>query len=69
MYGYQWMGGMWLVGLVCMAAFVFLVGWLVRRWGPQRPSDRRALALLEERYAKGELQREEFERMRHDIAG
>lgn len=63
------MGEMWLVGLVCIVAFVALVVWLVRRWDSQRPTDRRGLATLEERYAKGELQRDEFERMRHDIAG
>ena len=34
MYGYHWMGGMWLVGLVCMAAFVALVIWL---YGGSRP--------------------------------
>lgn len=69
MYGFEWMGLMFLFGLVCMAAFVALVVWLVRRWDSQRPGDRRALATLEERYAKGELQRAEFERMRHEIAG
>ena len=69
MYGYQWMGGMWLLGLVCMTAFVALVVWLLRRRAPQQPGDRHALATVEERYAKGEIQREEFERMRHDTAG
>ncbi len=31
------MGGMWLLGLVCMAAFLALVVWLVRRFAPQEP--------------------------------
>lgn len=69
MYGYEWMGGTWLVGLVCMATIVGLVVWLVTRWDSHRSGDRRALTVLEERYARGELQREDFERMRRDLAG
>jgi len=69
MYGYEWMGVMPVFGLLCMAALVTLGVWMVRGWGHRRPGSSIALATLEERYAKGEIQREGFERIRRDIAG
>jgi putative membrane protein len=63
------MGGMmvlavlfWAAVLVALAAAVW---WLVRR-GQRGPGDK-ALETLRERYARGEISREEFEARRRDL--
>lgn len=60
---------MWLAGLfwlVVVAAVVAGLWWLVRRGRPA-PRDP-ALDALRERYARGEITREEFEARRRDLA-
>ena len=53
----------WLVVLVALGAGVW---WLIRR---ERPTPRDpALDALRERYARGEITREEFETRRRDLA-
>ncbi len=74
MYGYDhggWMFGggigMILVWLVPIA----LVIWLVSSWGKrtgQESSEKTALDILKERYAKGEIQQDEFERKKRDLS-
>jgi putative membrane protein len=78
------MGGGWLIGLVVLVLFLLLVGggvavvvWFVvqgSRGSSQmdRQESRReseALEILRQRYARGELDREEFQRMREDLQG
>ncbi len=59
-------GWMWLWGTAMMVLFVLLIVWLVRATagqgggtGPQSSSSR-ARAILDERYAKGDLSTEEY---------
>jgi putative membrane protein len=69
-----WMWGAW--GAVAMAmmlafwglviaALVLAVRWLLRQG--ERPAADRALEILRERYARGEISREEFEARRRDL--
>ena len=80
---YEWswsvhpMGWMWGLGGLVMMLMMFLfwalvicgvvfgIRWLVRQGGEDR-SDR-ALEILRERYARGEIGREEFEARRRDL--
>lgn len=68
-----------IVWLVILIAIVALVVWLVRSAGPtgvhylpphQPPQQRSAgLDILEERYARGEINREEYLQKKKDMAG
>lgn len=65
-----WMGGWgWLVLLVVLVAVVALVVWLVVRADGSTPRSEGsartdAVSILEERFARGEIDREEFEARR-----
>jgi putative membrane protein len=77
------MGGGLLIGLIVLVLFLLLVGgaiaavvWIARQGshsmgqgygqGPPR-QENRALEVLRERYARGEIDREEFQRMREEL--
>jgi len=69
-YGHGWgMGfGMLLFWGVLIVALVVLGKYI---WGPRtgegRVSDKSALDLLKERYARGEIERDEFEQKKRDL--
>ena len=77
------MGGGWLIGLAVLVLFLLLIGggialvaWFMGQQGSQKASlgpaqgprrEDEALEILRQRYARGEIDREEFERMREDL--
>lgn len=76
MYGWTWnhwpgMGPGWgglvmlLIWLAAVAGAVVLARWLLRR--DSTSPDDRALALLNERYARGEIGRDEYLQKRQDL--
>lgn len=68
--GWGWFAGS---GMLLLWVLVVLGVFALAKWlfgGGTRPaSDRRPLDLLEERYARGEIGREEFEQKRKDLTG
>lgn len=64
------MGGMWFISILfwalIIAGVVFITKWFLERNEENKES---ALDILNKRYAKGEINRETFERMKKDIAG
>ena len=70
-WGYAGMGwGIGLVMLLVVLGFWVVVVLVVRALFSARPPERRpldALTLLEHRYASGEIDRDEFIRIRHDL--
>lgn len=73
-FGGPWFGGgmfMMLMMLVFWAAVIAggiaLFRWIVRSSRTQAEPPNTALEILKQRYAKGEISREEFERMKLDI--
>lgn len=68
--GWMWLGGIWMVlfWVLLILAIVALVRWIWGRGGGAmaRPS---AVEILKERYARGEIDREEFEQKRRDLEG
>jgi putative membrane protein len=79
MMGPGMMGGWWaganpwwgVVGLVfwvlMLAGLGLLALWAIRQVGPEQAGSRRAVEILKERYARGELTREQYEQMRRDL--
>jgi putative membrane protein len=76
MYGWTWdhwpgMGPGWggllmlLIWVAAVAGAVVLARWLLRR--DSAPPDDRALTLLNERYARGEIGRDEYLQKRQDL--
>lgn len=75
MYGFDhggWMFGGGLVMLLVWLVPIALVLWLVSSWVKrpgQGPSEKTALDILKERYARGEIGQDEFEKKKRDIGG
>ena len=66
-YGSGWML-LWMT--LVMGGTILLIIWGVREFtGSGRQGDSRALEILEERYARDEIDREEFESRRQDLRG
>lgn len=67
--GWWPLGGLiWLAFLVlAIVGLVTVVRWLFGDKGRERRSSSSALAILEERYARGEINREEYEQRRRDL--
>jgi len=73
-WGYGWgilgMTHMVLWWILLLLGIILLAKWLFAGFpGNQRASRRRALEILEERYARGEIEREEFESKKRDLNG
>lgn len=72
MYTIMWVNLLFGLGLLALVMIGIIVGirWLVKSSNPlgaNRGPDR-ALEIIRERYARGEISREEFERMRQDLS-
>jgi putative membrane protein len=63
-----WVGpiGMLVVWALVVTAIVFLIRYLARQ-SKSSATDSLALAILKERYARGEINKEEFDQKRKDI--
>ncbi|MDP2655325.1 MAG: SHOCT domain-containing protein [bacterium] len=62
-----WFGG-GIMMIVFWALFIALIVWVVREFGGKNSkSSSNALDILKERYAKGEISKEEFDSMKKDI--
>ena len=68
--------GVWGIGMMVMmlmfwgvviAGIVVAIRWMVSHGGPLRPSDP-ALDILRQRYARGDISKEEFEAKKQDLA-
>lgn len=69
-FGWIWMILLWLGPiLLVLAALKYLFGGKGRTGTGARAGDERALAILEEKYARGEIDRDEFLQKRDDLKG
>ncbi|MFW6128773.1 MAG: SHOCT domain-containing protein [Candidatus Aminicenantaceae bacterium] len=63
------MGGfMWILWIAIIIGLVFLIIWIVQqsKQGGERPKEE-PLEILEKRYARGEIDKKEFEQKKNDI--
>jgi len=68
-YGFNWLGALLplvFLGLIAFGVYYFLGGGRPTLSGPTPSS--RSLEILKERYAKGEITKEEYERMRQELS-
>ena len=65
-----WMVFGWLWFLIFVAAVTALVVWVVRRLAGKEERARKPspLDMAKERYARGEISREEFEQIKRDVS-
>ncbi len=67
--GHGWgMGWWWIIGLIIVVAIVWLVvKSMSTNSNPNLPSGKSALDILKERYARGEIEKDEYERKKRDL--
>ncbi len=63
------MGGyMWIFWIVLIVGLVFLIKWIVQQnWAGESKPEENSMELLKKRYAKGEIDRQEFEQKKKDL--
>ena len=70
-FGFIWMIFIFLFVIAIIAGVIILIVWSVRRSSsmqqPQQKSISTAMETLKERYAKGEITKEEFENIKKDL--
>ena len=78
MYGNEWLHGMpmmgwgaWIVMILFWILVFYGLAMLVSRRSPDKdrpgPVDKKPLDIVKERYARGEIRREEYEQMKRDL--
>lgn len=69
MHDYHWfgMGYGWIIAFVCLVIIVWIIVTISLRISNRKESGKSAMDTLKERYAKGEISKEEFERIKKDL--
>ena len=64
--GWGWVGAVWM--LLFWVLLVILIVWVVSRVTGPQTTHRHAEEILEERFARGEIDRQEFEERRRELS-
>jgi putative membrane protein len=69
---YEWHGlggsGMWIFWILIIVALIWLVIFATRRESGSSTRQKSAREILQERYARGEIERDEFEQKKKDLS-
>lgn len=73
-WGTGWFGGILMIvfWVLILVGLIFLIRWLIQSTGRDKTTgngSNRALEILKERYARGEIDKEEFESKKKDLSG
>jgi len=73
-WGMGWFGGIFMIAfwILILVGLVFLIRWLIQSTSRNKATGsgtNRALEILKERYAKGGIDKDEFDSMRKDLLG
>jgi len=65
---HHFMGGyMWLFWIIVLIVVVLLIKWIIDSTSQKNKNKETPLEILKKRYAKGEIDKEEFEQKKKDI--
>lgn len=66
-----WFGGffMWLILLIIFGVMIYLLFQMKKSRRPEGPTAETPIEILKKRYAKGEITRDEFAKMKKDLEG
>lgn len=69
MWGNHWMFGgfMWIFWIAVLVGIILLIKWLVQQKPAEPHSQENSLEILKKRYARGEIDKEEFEQKKKDL--
>jgi putative membrane protein len=72
-YGMGWLGSILMIAfwILILVGLVFLIKWLIQSTGRDKTTGsggNRSLEILKERYARGEIDKEEFETKKKDLS-
>lgn len=67
--GWPWFIFMFIFWIAVLVAVIVLIRWLILSGGPrrERPSEDSAIEILKKRYARGEINKEEFEEKKKEL--
>ena len=66
--GFMGVGYMWIFWIAVIVGIVFLVKWIVEQSRPaEGKSEESSLEILKKRYARGEIDKEEFEQKKKHL--
>jgi len=64
---WMWGGFMWLFWLAVLVAVILLIKWLIQSKPGEQSQPENSLEILKKRYARGEIDKEEFEQKKRDL--
>jgi putative membrane protein len=64
--GWMWFGGF--ISFMLLVVFIFIVLWAIGRFGKYPAGNPEAINIVRERYARGEISKEEFDRLKKDLS-
>jgi putative membrane protein len=66
MMGWMWFGGF--ISFILLVVFILIAVWAIGRYGRYPGGNPEAINIVRERYARGEISKEEFDCLKKDLS-